>query len=304
MAGSQSKGDTRAIRTGHDADCREDGSVSAKKPDIWMPLYVADYQADTAYLTTEQHGAYLLMLMAYWRNGPIPDDDRTLASITRMTPDAWSNSRAVLEAFFQVCDGKWLHKRVEQEYERAKRNRNVSHDRAVKAAQARWDAVRNATSMLEALPEHMLVQCPSPSPSQSTTKAELKAPPIVPQGGQSAVADATAPSLAGKARKRKAVSQKTTLPEWISTCLAEERKPIPDSDPIREWAKDAGIPDDYMALAWTVFRRDWQTKKPQADWPATFRNAVRRNWLKLWYFDNEGEARLTTAGHQEMRSNG
>lgn len=66
------------------------------KPDIWMPLYIADYLADTTRLTTEQHGAYLLLIMDYWRNGPLPDDDGALSQITRMQPAAWKKNRVML----------------------------------------------------------------------------------------------------------------------------------------------------------------------------------------------------------------
>lgn len=141
------------------------------KADIWMPLYIADYLADTAYLTTEQSGAYLHLLMAYWRNGPPPDNDGILASITKLPPDAWSITRAVLVHYFEVCDGRWIHRRVERELDRAKVNREKSHARAVAGAKARWGKADNQDGMLEALPESMLKQCPSPSPSPSTTKS-------------------------------------------------------------------------------------------------------------------------------------
>ena len=83
----------------------------------WMPLYVGDYLGDTEHLSTVQHGAYcLLLLFAYWSRGNLPDDDRQLAHITRMSLRQWRRHRQVLQAFFY--DG-WKHKRVESELNRA-----------------------------------------------------------------------------------------------------------------------------------------------------------------------------------------
>ena len=85
------------------------------KPDVFMPLYIGDYLAGTSRLTTELHGAYLLLIMDYWMNGPLPDDDALLASIAKMTPDAWSIARATLEKYFSIADGCWKQKRIEEE---------------------------------------------------------------------------------------------------------------------------------------------------------------------------------------------
>lgn len=135
------------------------------KADIWMPLYIGDYLADTMHLTTEQHGAYLLLLMAYWKNGgPLPGNDSALASICRLSGDAWSNARAMLVHFFSVDSesGTWRHGRIDQELGDAAGNKERRVSKAKAAAEARWakDAKRNAPSMPEALPG----ECPSPSP--------------------------------------------------------------------------------------------------------------------------------------------
>ena len=42
--------------------------------------HIGDYLQDTTRLSTEQQGAYLLLIMDYWTNGPLPDDDAALAS--------------------------------------------------------------------------------------------------------------------------------------------------------------------------------------------------------------------------------
>ena len=95
-----------------------------QKADIWMPLYIGDYLADTARLTTEQHGAYLLLLMDYWRSGRLPDNDQVLAQISKLSPDAWGNAKAMLKQFFSISDGYWIHARVEKN----ERNNNEEQD--------------------------------------------------------------------------------------------------------------------------------------------------------------------------------
>ncbi len=140
-----------------------------------MPLYIADYLADTARLTAEQHGAYLLLIMDYWRNGPLPDDDAALANITRLSAPAWKKHRPTIARLFQVAEGEWRHKRIDEELQEAGANAKKNAERAKKAAAVRWgkehasDAVStpasNAESNAPGNARAMLEQCPSPSPS-------------------------------------------------------------------------------------------------------------------------------------------
>jgi uncharacterized protein YdaU (DUF1376 family) len=81
----------------------------------WMPLYVGDYLGDTGHLSTTQHGAYLLLMMHYWRKGELPDDDKQLAAITKLPLRVWQDSRETLQAFFY--EG-WKHKRIDTELAR------------------------------------------------------------------------------------------------------------------------------------------------------------------------------------------
>ncbi|SDT60363.1 YdaU family protein [Bradyrhizobium canariense] len=91
----------------------------------WMPLYVGDYLGDTGHLTTAQHGAYLLLMMHYWRKGELPDDDRQLSKITKLPLRTWCEYRATLQDFFH--EG-WKHKRIDAELEKMMR---VSAKRAI-----------------------------------------------------------------------------------------------------------------------------------------------------------------------------
>jgi uncharacterized protein YdaU (DUF1376 family) len=82
----------------------------------YMKLYVADYLADTMHLTRDEHGAYLLLLMAMWRaGGKLPGDDARLAKITMSTAKEWAELKPVILAFFTRRGAVITHKRLSRE---------------------------------------------------------------------------------------------------------------------------------------------------------------------------------------------
>ncbi len=85
-----------------------------------MPFYVTDYLGDTMHLNTVQHGAYLLMLLACWKNGgTLPDDEQELANICKLTQAEWIKHARVLRRFFKEADGQLGHTRVLAELAKA-----------------------------------------------------------------------------------------------------------------------------------------------------------------------------------------
>jgi len=113
--------------------------MGAARPDTWMPLYWGDYLKDTGRLTTEGHGAYLLLIADYWTSGAaLPDDDAQLAAITRLPPARWRQHRRVLEHFFEIADGVWRHSRIDRELELATLLITERSAAGKAGAKARW----------------------------------------------------------------------------------------------------------------------------------------------------------------------
>lgn len=128
-----------------------------------MPLYVPDYLADTGHMSAAEHGAYLLLIMHYWQNGRLPDDDKKLARIARMTPDEWADVRETVAEHFY--DG-WKHKRVDAEL--AKADEVMSKRSAAGKAGA---SARHGKRKANAKQTHT----PSPSPSQKEDSFSARA---------------------------------------------------------------------------------------------------------------------------------
>lgn len=113
-------------------------------------------------------------------------------------------------------------------------------------------------------------------------------PPVKPSAMPKAVS-------AGQGTKKK--TSPISLPTWLKNCEADGVDPIPESDPVFEFAESAGISLDLISLAWSEFKvRHGDGSKRQKDWRATFRNAVRGNWFKIWFVGNDGQVQLSSQG--------
>lgn len=120
----------------------------------WMPMYWADFKSDTEHLGALETGAYLMLIGHYWTTGGLPDDDRKLARIARMTPDEWFDCKHTIYEFFQPG---WKHKRIDAELAK---NSELS-DRRSAAANKRWQCKSNASADASAYANDMRSQSQS-----------------------------------------------------------------------------------------------------------------------------------------------
>lgn len=113
------------------------------KVSIWLPIYIGDILSMTTRLTTEQIGGLHLLMMDFWKNGDIPNDNKIISAITRLTVNKVKQLKnAIIDCgIFSLSDDKkslisyyLLDKKAE-----AKDNKDKKQERAKKAAAARWD---------------------------------------------------------------------------------------------------------------------------------------------------------------------
>lgn len=294
--------------------------------------HLGDYARDAGHLTILEHGAYTLLLDRYYTTEQAIPMDQAHRICRARTRDEKTAVDAVLAEFFTLTDGAYHQKRVDAEIERyrksepareAKReNERERQRRTRERRQEIFDKLRSHgivpafdTPMSEL--QAALSRVESRVPKQAVTR-DITPPVTLPvtlpvtrditPNVTPVTCDVTAtqtpdtsinPPIPPKGR-RDAVSLKT----WAAAVRAGGEKLIPENDAVFDYASAAGIPDDFMALAWHEFRHRYSQPgaKRYRDWRQVFRKAVRGNWLKLWYCDHAGAYALTTVGIQAKRA--
>lgn len=104
----------------------------------FMPFWTDAYLADTVHLTTEQHGAYLLLLFQAWRSPDcsLADDDELLALQAKVSPAKWKAMKPIVMAFWKLDKRRkrWVQKRLRIEREKVMERKAKAKD----SAASRW----------------------------------------------------------------------------------------------------------------------------------------------------------------------
>jgi uncharacterized protein YdaU (DUF1376 family) len=125
----------------------------------YMPLYIADYEADTAHLNPEEDGIYTRLLRLCWRTPgcSVPDDPEWLSRMLRVSPEYLAEKvQPIVSEFFKREKARLFSKRQQEIF-----------DRINATSRARSDAGKKGGRPLKSHEK-------SKSPAQSKTKANGK----------------------------------------------------------------------------------------------------------------------------------
>lgn len=222
-----------------------------------IPFWTDAYLADTTHLTTLEHGAYILLLIAMWRakGNRLPNDDARLARYAKLTPGQWRRIKPTIMEFFDVADGHLTQGRLTDEVEHVRQTSRRQSDNA----KSRW-LKNKKTGDATALPNASHSDAPTPTPTPTSTDSSLRSE-SVPPAPQTDLLVATL-----KEEHRATVKRATRLsPEWE-----------PDEE-CRAFAVSLDL-DPSAILA--QFRDYWLAKPRDAtklDWNATWRSWCRKD---------------------------
>lgn len=214
------------------------------RPDAWMPFYVADYLRKTMHLTRDQHGGYLLLLMACWnQGGRLPNDDRQLAGIAKASMAEWRKLAPVLRPFFEVEGDCLIQGRVIEEREKAARLSEARRQAGAQGGRPRKQGAEETESKQEPIAfakskqreTPALVALPSPSQSSEPIGSGAEAPTdldgqawaaavmvLTDQGG---MAEKAARSLFGKLLSESRLEARDLLPSVTQAIVNRTQDP-------------------------------------------------------------------------------
>jgi uncharacterized protein YdaU (DUF1376 family) len=257
-----------------------------------LPLFTDAYLSDTLHLTTAQHGAYVLLLMAAWRSKDcsLPDDDAFLSKITRMDRRTWLANKATVMAFWTLGeDAKFRQGRLSDE------RKNVEAKRASKTAAGKASALKRHERSSTELPTEAQRNSTIPSPSPSREEVIRPKPPA-------AASDLFQDQHIEKPRKRRGypdefstlwsayptdpgMSKLEAFKAWDRLDQADKARLLASVPGWKAWTAKQGKDYRMLHLCRYISQRRFETVQEVAvgDWPKRLAWArENRQWPRKW----------------------
>jgi uncharacterized protein YdaU (DUF1376 family) len=207
-----------------------------------MPYFGDAFVADTMHLTTEEIGAYWLLLTAMWRhNGFVPDDDKDLSRITR-TGKKWKRIKARLAPMLTFVEGNITQKRLQKEWAYV----TALGQKQSENAKARWNKTNNLGDATGYAKNQSGI-CPHTHTQVTKTEKVTKSKPPAPRSARDellAVLDVEHAEAVIDHRKTKRSPQTADSAKQHAKALAEARNPNRAADVM-------------IAQGWQGFRLSW-----------------------------------------------
>lgn len=228
--------------------------------------YGGDYSRDTAHLSLAEHGAYSLLLDAYYAmEKPFGADYGPLYRLCRaMSKPEQAAVRAVADEFFPITeDGLRHQQRADREIAKAMRRINTSRDNGAKGGRKR------ATEQ----PAGLFDDNPTGNPSGN--------PPGIPTGNPTGNPSATCPGKALPDPTRHTLLPKGKNGEKVR---APAKHPLPSdfqvSERVAVWAAEKGYDrlGEYLEAFIGKAKAGGYT---YTDWDAAFMNSIREDWGRV-----------------------
>jgi uncharacterized protein YdaU (DUF1376 family) len=237
-------------------------------PTTWMPIDIGDYLADTMSLSAEDHGAYLLLTFAYWKNrGPLPDDKKELQATAKISE---KKTYRLLAKYFRLQDGFWHHKRIDKELLKAL---SQKEKKAKQTEPARLAKLAKTNSVTETVTEPVTdlragTPLPLPLPKKETNhrQSTTSAPDKKDDDDLVKIFDEELEKIFGKARAAPTTDDKTRSKQYRTQGITPEEFRI-ICQTVMNRARDGGHepPGGLIYLASEITRQTASVKKPESD---------------------------------------
>lgn len=129
-----------------------------------MPMFWADFFADTAHVSGSVASTYAVLLGHAWlRGGTLPNDDKQLSFMARLRPGQWALLKNDVMAFWELGeDGHYRNCRLSREWRFVERKRNQQRLNG-----AHGGRPKSLKSNIEAKPDGLFLETegkPEPNP--------------------------------------------------------------------------------------------------------------------------------------------